>query len=249
MKSVKRILLFSTILLVSLFLSSCINVEYKVMINKDGSCDVSYKVLMNSMLLGMAASQSNQNPLQDMMTSAQKGGFETVNLTDADNTGFVAKKHISKLEVALANGDPFGKVSDAFPIGIGNGIKVKRSFFQNDYSVSTDIDLSSLAPSKDSSQNSYSSAMAASMLQTMKFTFILGLPIAAKASNASSTDNNGSLLTWNLIPGQHNKVEANVSMVNYLNIALLGIVVLLIVAVVVFVIIRMSRKNKETATA
>lgn len=245
-KTIKFLLLS---ILITIFLSSCINVEYKITINKDNSCDVQYKALVNSMLIGFMQQNDNSNIFADMTQSAQNEGYTVSNITEDDKTGIKAVKHIDNLEKALAQGDPFGEISAQFPIKPGKDLKIKKTFFKTEYTLNTDIDLTSITPENEGS-NDWSNSITESMVQSMRFRFILGLPKESNTNNASSNEDNKKLLIWDLIPGQHNAVKADLSIPNTTNFVILGSIgFIIIITIIILVIINIKRKKSHITTA
>lgn len=230
--------------LLILLLSSCVDVEYKISINSDHSADVTYQILMNPLFAGLMQGDADQGPLDSMRASAQANAYTVSDAAADDKTGFKAEKHIENLEKALSEGDPFGKISEEYPIEPGKGIKIKKGFFSTTYTIDSDIDLTSLSPDEEDT-NDLTGSLAESIMQSMKLRFILNLPQKAENTNAATIESDGQLLTWNLVPGQVNKVQASVSLPNKkANLELtIGIAIL---AIIVIISLALGNKRKRS---
>jgi hypothetical protein len=231
--------------LLTLVLSGCIDVEYKLSINGDNSADVEYHVLMNPMFAGLMQGDSDENPLDSLRAVASANSYTISDVTSEDKTGFTAKKHIGDLTRALAEGDPFGKISEAYPVEIGKGIKIEKGFFDTTYNIATDIDLTALDANKEDG-STLASSLAVPMVQSMRFRFILSLPQKAKTTNASTSESDGRLLTWNLLPGQINKIQESLTVPNknaYWELGI-GIAVVILVGTLAFVVGKKKRCAK-----
>jgi hypothetical protein len=214
------------ILIICFFLLNfigCVDVEYKLILNLDGSCDVSYRFLMNNMIYNLIGKSTDKDPYSDMKDSARNSGYLISNVVEGMNQGFLAQKHFSQLNDLINSKHDLGKFSNDIKIDLNKDLKISKTFFSTEYELSTMIDLSSLSDKS----NSESAFFIQSMIQTMKFTFILGLPMNPSMNNASSIDSTGRFLTWQLIPGQKNYIDVKMKTWNFQNLSIsVGLILL-----------------------
>lgn len=239
--------LLLTILLISAaaFLSGCVNADIHLTINKDGSGDLSYKVLMDPALLALGAMNNdgaNSNFLGDMINEAKESGFTTTNLSENGKTGFAAEKHIANLEENLKNEKLFGQTGLDQNIKTGEGLSVNKGFFKTVYDVKMDFDLSGISDSS-SGHSPEIDAMAQSMLRSMDFNFSLTTPVKVQTHNASKTEDDGKTLVWHLLPGKNNEIALTASIWNAANILLLGVGIFVVLILVTRVVVKTKKKD------
>ena len=174
-------------------------------------------------------------------------------------SGFEATKKIQGLSKVLGAGeDPFGPISEEIPINPGKDLKVWKGLFETEYRLDTVIDLrgsnqgiplpkdNSASPPPDETTKSPEAVLrdlTSAFGKNMRVTFILGLPGKNAISNASSTSNEGSLMTWILSPGAENPIQASLSVPNRRTIALAGFLgAMLFLALAALAIILIRRK-------
>lgn len=66
----------------------------KVTVNKDGSADLDYKILLNSALLAFFDPNAGEDPIKELKTNAEIDGFIVSNFNQGDMTGIRATKHV-----------------------------------------------------------------------------------------------------------------------------------------------------------
>lgn len=241
----KNMLLTILLIVATAFLSGCVNADFHLTINKDGSGDFSYKMLMDPALLAfssMSEDGTSTDPLGEMLNDAKKSGFTTTNLSENGKTGFEAKKHIANLQEDLKNGKLFGQTSMDKNIKPGEGLVVNKGFFKTEYNFKMDFDMTSMS-GNSSSQSSEIDAMAQSLLRSMNFNFLLTMPVKAQTHNASKIEDDGKTLVWNLIPGQKNEIAMTASVWNVTNIAMLGGGILVVLIIVTVMATKTKRNN------
>jgi len=241
-----RLLLVSILLLASIALSGCIDADFHLTVNKDGSGDFDYKMLMDSKLLALATAfgeeGSSSDPIGEMLTDAQASGFATTNINENGMVGFEAKKHIDNLQESLKEGKLFGQENMDSNIKPGEGLIIEKGFLKTAYRFNMDFDMSDMANSS-AGQSAQEDAMTQSMLRSMNFNFALTLPVAALTHNASKIEDEGKTLVWTLVPGQKNPIAMTAEVWNMTNIALLGGGALIILALIIAMIMRKRKQS------
>jgi len=275
------------------FLSGCIDVEYRLLVDDRDGAEIRYTVTMNSLATSLQSfNVDSQDFLKRTEESARKRGYTVSPLAAENAQGFTATKKVRGLSRSLGAGkDPFGTISDEIRINPGKDLKIWKGLFETEYRLDTVIDLrGSLpespkpgsppqasvqespeptplpTPTPKASIPSGEGAEAAdaaepaksadtllkdltnSFVRNMSFTFVLGLPGKNAISNASSTSNGGSLMTWVLSPGQENRIQASLSAPNRRNMLIAGILgAMLFIALAALAIIVIVRSRKRTS--
>lgn len=248
MKKIKRILLFIILILLIMSLSGCVDANFHLTVNKDGSGDLDYKMLFDPMVLGLAAQGENttQDPIKQMQDDATKSGFVVTNLNENGKTGFEAKKHIQNLSDSIKQGSLFGSSNMDKSFRPGDGLTIQKGLFKTIYKLNSDLDMSSM--NSDPNADAQQKAMTQAMLRSMQFNFAITLPVKATSDNASKTEDNGKTLIWNLVPGQHNQVTFKAEELNITNIILVSAGGVLILAIIIGLVIKI-RSNKKNIAA
>ncbi|MEW6549200.1 MAG: hypothetical protein AB1407_07065 [Spirochaetota bacterium] len=265
------------------FLSGCIDVEYRLLVDDRDGAEIRYTVTMNSLATSLQSfNVDSQDFLKRTEESARKRGYSVSPLAAENALGFTATKKVRGLSRSLGAGkDPFGTISDEIRINPGKDLKIWKGLFETEYRLDTVIDLRGSLPEspkpgsppqasvqespEPSSQPKASipsgegaepaksadtllKDLTNSFVRNMSFTFVLGLPGKNAISNASSTSNGGSLMTWVLSPGQENRIQASLSTPNRRNMLIAGILgAALFIALAALAIIVIVRSRKRTS--
>jgi hypothetical protein len=250
----KRVALVLLLVFVMVSTAGCAEGIFHVTVNRDGSADLNYKVgfdnsfysLMSAMgSMGNNNSSSNSDPLSEYRQQFQSDGFTVANFNDGQSTGIVATKHLTSVNELSSsannlnlgqNNSQGNSQSNSTPNHIP--ITVTKTFFSTEYNLDTNFDLSSLA---DSSQNEFS-GLTNAMLSQIKLQLLVTLPIKPGLNNAANTLDNGRTLEWDLIPGQNNQIQMEATVPNVLNIAATAVGAVIIIALVIFLILRTRKK-------
>lgn len=248
MKKSKLALLFSLLLFTVTTLTGCVDGKFHLTVNKDGSGDFTYRMLMDPALLAFSSEGegASNDPLKEMLEDAKASGFTTTNINENGKIGYEAKKHIDNLQESIKKGSLFGDQDMDKNIKPGEGLTIEKGFLKTNYKLKMDFDMSDMTEG-DSGESEEIKAMTQSMLRSMNFNFLLTLPVEASTHNASKTEDAGKTLVWNLIPGQNNPIEMEAEVVNTTNIGLIGGGAFL--ALVLLVLIIKRRKKDDSIVA
>ena len=242
---VKKVVLALLLILVMVSTAGCAEGIFHITINKNGSADLNYKVGIDNTLYSLMTS-SNNDPLADFKKETQSEGFTIANFNDGQMSGVIATKHVnSNGELAGTTNFLNGQNMTNLLNGQNNMPKsnsplaVTRSFFSTQYSLNTNIDLSSMA---GNSQDQFS-GLTNAMLSQIKLQLLLTLPIKPGINNATSVLDNGKTMEWDLIPGQNNHLQMAATVPNVLNITLTAVGAAIIIAVLAILLILHNRKK------
>lgn len=228
----KKVLSLATIIVMLLvLLTGCVNVNYEVTLNKDGTADVAYVYGFEKEFLKEMETTA-EDMTNDMKESAETSDYTIEAYSDDKIEGFKAKKHVENLsEISLS--EAFGE--ENVKVSEGNEIKIEKKGSKTVYSQNAEFDLSGIDESM------------ASMV-TMKYT--INLPTKVGNNNASEVSNDGKTLTWNLKAGETNKIEFEAiesgSIVKMIVVALIAIIGVAIIVAVVMLIVKKSKKERNT---
>ncbi|SMO86796.1 DUF3153 domain-containing protein [Melghirimyces algeriensis] len=254
MHSRNKVIGLILIFMMTIVLSGCVNADYHVKVNMDGSGVYEMKILTNKLVL---------EELKDLKKSLQDDGYKIKTITEDGKTGWIAKK-----EVANVIDEPPGKrmqdhlstliqpkpVASTDPItGVGLGtplflsdlnseqVKVNTGLLFIRANVDMEADLSDV-----SSDN----PMAEAFMDQVKLRFLLTLPIEPDSHNADHVSDDGKTLTWNMEPGKKNPIQLSIKIPNPVFwVPIIIVTVLFLIGFVVWLIIRNRRKRKSASQA
>lgn len=243
----KHRLIYTILLLfIVITLSGCIDAKFHLTVNKDGSGDFSYQMLMDPTLLAFTADYNNgtdDDALTEMINDAKESGFTITNLNENGKVGFKADKHINNLQEELKGGELFGQENMDSSIKPGEGLIVDEGFFKTRYKFKMDFDMSDML-NNDLGEFDEIDNIAQSMIKSMNFSFALTLPVSALTHNAGKTEDDGKTLVWTLLPGQKNEIEMTAEVWNVKNIALL-IALIILFAILAIMVAKRKKSNNQ----
>ena len=214
MKKVLSLVAIVAILLVAL--TGCVNVNYEVELEKNGSANVSYTYEVDKQYLEDAE-------YEKMKERATSEGYSIEEYTTEENQGFKASKHFdnaSDVSLEKVFGSDYIKDSDA------NKIKVEKQGFDKVISQDAKLDLSTITKSI-----------------TVKYT--IKLPAAAQSNNANEVSEDGKTLTWNLISSEENSVQYSTTVKGFPVIpVVIAVVAIVVVACIVAVVLKSKKTDK-----
>lgn len=220
----KTIGIIVSLLICLIMLTGCVNINYEVKVNKDGSGEISYVYAFSKESLN-SLKVSVDEMIGQSKEQAEKNGYKTETYEDEESSGFKASKHINDLEKEFSLQDAFG--DDYVKDNENNGIKIKKNFLKTEISQNAEIDLTSM---KD-------------IATMVKMKYTVKLPVDVKTNNATNAD--GKTLTWELNGGEVNKIEYTAVGMNVMAILGIVLVVAAVIAIVVVGCIFMKKNKKE----
>lgn len=227
----KKVLkLFSIMAIMLILLTGCVNVNYEVTLNSDGTADIAYIYGFDKEYLEEMGA-SGKEMTGDMQENAELSNYKIEDYSDDKIEGFKATKHVTDLaEISLEEAFGEENVKDSEE----NKINIEKKGAKTVYSQNAQIDLTSM----DSSMSS---------MVTMKYT--INLPIKAGKNNASEVSKDGKTLTWNLKAGEINKIEFEATeqgtFAKVIKIVLIVVAVIAVIAIIAFVINLIIKKTKK----
>lgn len=225
----KTIGLIVTLVIALVMLTGCVNVNYEVKVNKDGTGEISYLYVFSKDSLN-SLQVSAEDMVKTMKEQAEKNGYNTEIYEDDTSAGFKASKHLNNLTEDFSLQEAFGEeyVKDNEEEK-DNRIKIKNNLFRTTIAQDAEIDLTGM---KD-----------IATIVTMNYT--VKLPVKANSNNATEVSKNGKELTWNLTGGEINKIEYLATGINVLPIVLIVLLVIIAIGVVLYLLVFRKKDKKE----
>ena len=239
---------FLCFMLIVFMMTGCMKFQTDMKINKDKSMDFTLTYAIANSLVEQAkqaATSNNENLDNESLKELEKQGFKTEEYSDSSMTGIKLSKTFNNIDDISSE-----KEVDFDLEAIMNGSEqtdmftIKKGFFKNTYTlkiknntseeVESDITNNNLTPDN---QIDFSSDIDLSTLSSsMDMTFNINLPYKAISSNATSTENDGKNLKWNLLDTNIQNITAKFELYNMNNIYLtIGIVIVLIIIVIIII--------------
>lgn len=222
----KTIGLIIMIIVMLVALTGCAEINYEVEVHKDGSGEITYIYGISKEVLKQL-NVSAEEVVSSMKEQAEESSYTVEAYEDENISGFKANKHVEDLTKDFSLQEAFGEeyVKDTE----NNGIKVEKTFLVTKYSQNAKIDLTST----DETQGS------------IEMTYKVKLPAKVTTSNASVVSENEKELTWYLKSGEINEVEFVAEQINILSVVIMVLTVCVVVAILVFIILKKKHATKE----
>jgi len=226
MKKVLSLVLVMILMLVAL--TGCVNIDYTVKVNKDGSGDITYIYGIKKETL-----ESLEMSADDLMSEMKEEVQDSEYIVEAYETdteiGFKASKHIANVTTDLSLEEAFGEeyITDTE----ANAIKIEKTSGKTRYSQNAIIDLT------DMEDMTY-------MGITMKYSITLPTKIDTEKTNGTISED-GKTVTWDLELGEATEVKfVATSSSNIWIWIVCGVIGVLVIAGVIIIIIKRKPKNE-----
>lgn len=248
MKKIKYLLLVSVLTL----LTGCVKFNATMDIKKDKSMDFSIIYAIDTSLFG------SQDLLEDSdKKELESQGFIVEDYNQNNMKGFTIKKSISNIDDVSSTSDTNYDMSGLLNNSTDNNyfFKVKKGILKNTYIAKFKFD------AKESDLNTYESNDTSSgvtddsdsidmddldlssMTSNLDLSFNVKLPYSSISSNATTKNNDGKELTWNLSSSQEEMIEFEFELYNMTNIYI-GAGIILVLLIIIIISILNKKKNK-----
>ena len=266
---------FRNLLLIGIFLfliTVCVKYNVTMDIKKDKSMDFSIIYAMDKSMLG-----DEELLKDDNLKSVKEKGFTVSEYSEDNMKGFTLSKKIKNIDEVSSDKDASYSLSGVVSDEDSKDeylFKVKKGLLKNTYTAEFKFDSSdsstTTSSSDDDDDNSFTSDDDdwsfgddsltteddddddydySSLTSSMDLKFKVTLPYAAKSSNATSTNNDGKELSWDLSSVKStDSIKFEFELYNMTTIyALIGGAILLVVIIIVLIICLAKKKNKKDA--
>ena len=243
MKKTIRIISIITMLIIALVtLTGCMNVNYEVKLNEDGSAEISYLLGYDkSFLSSMGVSTEdlkNDETIANMQETVKNEGYTAEQYEDDNTYGFKAVKKVNNIgefaieEALLEEGK---KAEDS------NKISYEKKGLITKYAQNAKVDLTTMLEY----ESEESAAMINAMMKQMKMTYKITLPFKAGDNNATTVSEDGKTLEWTLKPGEVNEIKFEATKNPIPTYVVIGVAVVVLVIVVILILNRNKKAPSE----
>ncbi len=248
MKKIKYLLLVSVLTL----LTGCVKFNATMDIKKDKSMDFSIIYAFDTSLFGS----------QDLLEESDKKelesqGFIVEDYSQNNMKGFTIKKSISNIDDVSSTSDTNYDMSGLLNNSTDNNyfFKVKKGILKNTYIAKFKFDAKESDLNTDESNDTSSGVTddsdsinmddldLSSMTSNLDLSFNVKLPYSSISSNATTKNNDGKELTWNLSSSQEEMIEFEFELYNMTNIYI-GAGIILVLLIIIIISILNKKKNK-----
>lgn len=230
----------AALILIALLLcsaSGCVDANYHLTVNIDGSGDIDLKVVFSADTMNLFQSLG-VDPLATLAGDLEQEGYTVTPYQDDITAGIRARKHVQMISGESLDFAPVAVQLQAAAALDHDLLKIERSLFRTNYIVETEVDPAGFTGTPQLS------GVEAYILKQVNYMFVLTLPIAPREHNADSSEDQGKTLLWQLEPGQANLIKFEVSHWNPAGLAFLALIALIAAAVLV-VLIRRSKGRQN----
>lgn len=233
-KTIKSAILLIMIGMLLFVLTGCVNVNYEIKLEKDGSGDVSYMMGYDKQFLNSIGAKQEDlegdDTFDEMQDEAEEKGYTVDKYEDELTYGFKASKHVENIQEEFNVGNVIGEdVED-------DRIVFEESFLKTKYYQNTNLDLSTLAGEEDALTNA--------VLGQMKISYKIVLPFKVGENNATTVSEDGKTLEWVLKAAQANEIRFEATE-DYTMYAIGGVVGLVLVIATATIILVTNKKKSE----
>jgi len=224
----KTLNLILVMLLMLATLTGCVNIDYTVKVNNDGSGDITYIYAVQKSILE-TLEMSADDLIGEMKKEVQDSKYVLDSYETDTEVGFKASKHIANVTTEFSLEEAFGKeyVTD----NENNVIKIDKTSGKTKYSQNALIDLSDMADME-------------AMGITMKYSVSLPTKIDADKTNGLISED-GKTVTWDLKIGEVNEIAFEATTENTLIWIICGSVVGVLLIPLVIILIVKKKQPKE----
>ena len=258
---VKRSFKVLCLMLIIFMTSGCMKLNVDMSINKDKSMNLSYVVAFANSLMNQSGTDTALD--ESDLKQAEESGFKVENYSDGSMTGYKFTKGFSNIDNISDEKETIFDLEKLLDGEEAKVFTVKKGLFKNTYSVKMqnntasemedEMDLGSLygdsSSDYSSSSNIFGDTDLSMLTSSMDLTFTVNLPNKPINSNATTTENEGKKLEWNLMDQNLQNIEFEFELYNMDNIYLtVGIIGVLVIIIIVIIIMNKKKPNSKEAT-
>jgi hypothetical protein len=241
---IKKYAVLIMLMIMTVILSGCVNVTYKVTLKDEGKADVDIAVLYNNSEFGY-----NVEEIDKIKAVYENNGFKIRDYNEKGLNGFKMTSKNVEFDfegVTSENGAKIDIFKDVF-----KNTQYEKGFLANKYNINADVDLSDLLLLKTyvNPEEPISDDEFKKLLSTVNLKLVLELEKGAVVNSNSTLGENKKIAEWVLIPGSVNKISYEATTGDSLaitgTIIILGtvFVIALSLLIVLFSLYSKRRKN------
>lgn len=249
------------LMLIIFMTSGCMKLNVDMSINKDKSMNLSYVVAFANSLMNQSGTDTALD--ESDLKQAEESGFKVENYSDGSMTGYKFTKGFSNIDNISDEKETIFDLEKLLDGEEAKVFTVKKGLFKNTYSVKMqnntasemedEMDLGSIygdsSSDYSSSSNIFGDTDLSMLTSSMDLTFTVNLPNKPINSNATTTENEGKKLEWNLMDQSLQNIEFEFELYNMDNIYLtVGIIGVLVIIIIVIIIMNKKKPNSKEVT-
>ena len=249
------------LMLIIFMTSGCMKLNVDMSINKDKSMNLSYVVAFANSLMNQSGTDTALD--ESDLKQAEESGFKVENYSDGSMTGYKFTKGFSNIDNISDEKETIFDLEKLLDGEEAKVFTVKKGLFKNTYSVKMqnntasemedEMDLGSIygdsSSDYSSSSNIFGDTDLSMLTSSMDLTFTVNLPNKPINSNATTTENEGKKLEWNLMDQNLQNIEFEFELYNMDNIYLtVGIIGVLVIIIIVIIIMNKKKPNSKEGT-
>ena len=243
------------IMLVVFTMSGCMKMNADMSIHKDKSMDYSVTFAFDK---SMWQSHKGQSFISgDELDNIEEQGFKMTEYSDDSMTGYTFTKSFNNIDDISSENETTMNLNESIEDSKDSDMfTVKKGFFKNTYTLkmenSTSSEVQSEAEIQSGSGNpeqstDTSNVDLSALTSSLDMKFNVTLPYKAISSNATTTENDGKTLVWNLMDTNLKNIEFSFEIYNMTNIYItIGIAI--IITIIVIIIIKKRKPKAPVAT-
>ena len=244
------------IMLVVFTMSGCMKMNADISIHKDKSMDYSVTFAFNN---SMWQSHKGQSFISgEELDKIEEQGFKMTEYADGSMSGYTFTKSFKNIDDISSENETTMNLNDSLEDSKdSNMFTVKKGFFKNTYTLKMENDTSSEVQSEAGiqsgneslEQNTDTADIDLSIFTSnLDMKFNVTLPYKAISSNATTTENDGKKLVWNLMDTNLKNIEFSFEMYNMTNIYITIGIAIIIIAIIVIILIKKRKPKAPVAT-
>lgn len=241
------------LMLIVFMMSGCVKANIDMSINKDKSMKLSVTSAVDQSLLQQYGSEGLMD--EETKNEAENNGFKVDEYSDGSMKGYTLSKEFKNIDDISSDKKVNFDLEKLMNEENAQIFTVKQGFFKNTYTVTMENNTSSELESQmdfgdsttygqDNSMDFSSNIDLSSISSNMDMKFNVTLPYKAIKSNATSTENDGKKLVWDLMNQNLQNIEFQFELYNMNNVYLTAGIAVAIIIIIVIVIISKKRKPK-----
>lgn len=230
--------IFSLLLIIFVILvicTSCVKLQTRITLNKDGSGSWEYIVTLNDNLLEM--DDSIGYSFADIKKEAENTGFIVNDYKEDGYTGIILQKDFKNIEEISTSGFlpdlPRGNTENIDPL-FKPHVEVKKGGFSTVYKILIEI-----KPGVEKETD----LLFLNQMYDMKFVF--KSPFLIEKHNANIVSEDGKMLAWELSPNKDTSIELEYKKLNNRNFLVFLLIILVIIAIILLIILKKHSVPEE----
>ena len=241
------------LMLIVFMMSGCVKANIDMSINKDKSMKLSVTSAVDQSLLQQYGSEGLMD--EETKNEAENNGFKVDEYSDGSMKGYTLSKEFKNIDDISSDKKVNFDLEKLMNEENAQIFTVKQGFFKNTYTVTMENNTSSELESQmdfgdsttygqDNSMDFSSNIDLSSISSNMDMKFNVTLPYKTIKSNATSTENDGKKLVWDLMNQNLQNIEFQFELYNMNNVYLTAGIAAAIIIIIIIVIVSKKRKPK-----